>query len=265
MADSPLVSFVVVTHDRQPKLVRERIIQSILRQTYPRKELVLVGESCPHLGDLAAGLDGCPGLVAFRSIGLERPEEPRCVWELVSRARNAGIGLAEGTYICCQDDDNELVPEFTEAMLGVLQRTGAAAAWSYRRAVEADGTPFSGDYFPWMIGDEDRRRLLYRIWVAAGIITPGDDVIRDTLWASRGSERFCTVDPNEWLVHRDVHRRIPYREHYSHMALAYHITFDDLWNVDLCASGLPVACWQHPGLIYHLGGVSNSAPPRAAP
>jgi len=200
-------------------------------------------------------------LERFLAVNVERPqEEEMCIWALVARARNAGIRLAKGEFICCQDDDNELVPKFTEAMLNTIRQNGAVAAWCWRRVLEPDGRPFSGNYFPWMEGDELRRRILYRIWVDAGVIQPGNSIVRDTLWASRGGERFSTVDPNEWLVHKEVFRFVPYRERYTHNEIAYHVTFDDIWDEEFCRSGLPVACWEEPGLIYYLGGASNSPP-----
>lgn len=261
MEIAPLVSYVVVTHDRPPELVRGRIINSILQQTHPRKELILVGENCPHLEEIAHELDRPTELERFISINVERPkEEEMCVWALVARGRNVGIKSANGTYICCQDDDNELVPEFTKAMLQAIRQSNAVAAWCWRRVLEPDGQPFPGNYFPWMEGDELRRRILYKIWTDAGVIQPGSSIVKDTLWAVRGGERFSTVDPNEWLVHREVYRLVPYRERYTHNEIAYHVTFDDIWDEEFSRSGLPVACWEEPGLIYYLGGTSNSSP-----
>jgi glycosyltransferase involved in cell wall biosynthesis len=255
------VSYVVVTHNRAPELVLSRVIRTVLQQDHPRKELVLVGESCPHLDAISSGLGPETGLERFTAIQLERPKgEQLCIWALVSRARNTGILQAAGEYICCQDDDNELDPDFTSAMLKTIERTGSQGAWCWRRMVESDGTAFDGTYFPWLVGDELRRSILYDIWVNAGVIQRGSEVVKDSLWAIRGSERFPTVDPNEWLLHRDVYRCIPYREHYTHLQITYHITFDDIWNQDLCNSGIPVACLEEPKLTYYLGGASNTEP-----
>src|SRR5438876_115778 len=55
----PLVSYIVVTHDRDPELVYSRIITSILQQSHPRKELILIGENCPNLAQLSAKLARC--------------------------------------------------------------------------------------------------------------------------------------------------------------------------------------------------------------
>ena len=58
MNNPPLVSYAVITHDRPPDVVRARIINSILNQDYPRKELLLIGENCACLDEIAAGLVG---------------------------------------------------------------------------------------------------------------------------------------------------------------------------------------------------------------
>jgi glycosyltransferase involved in cell wall biosynthesis len=260
MTENKLVSYVVVTHNRPSILVKERIISSIKKQTHPRKELILVGENCRCLDEIAMDLVEVAEFERFEYFNLDRPKVLFCVWALVARARNAGIQRARGEYICCQDDDNELIPEFTTEMLTQMEQRGAMAAWCWRKGVEVDGTDFSGDYFPWVTDDETRRKILYQIWVDAGIIQPGSPVIRDSLWAERGAERFSSVDPNEWLVHRDVYRLVPYRERYSHTEICYHVTFDDIWDEEFMRSGLPVVCWRHPGLIYHFGGTSNSKP-----
>ena len=47
----PLVSYVVVTHDRAPQQVCDRIIASVANQTHTSKELILVGECCDHIDE----------------------------------------------------------------------------------------------------------------------------------------------------------------------------------------------------------------------
>ena len=256
----PLVSYIVVTHDRPPQRVMERILSSVLAQDHPRKELVLVGERCPNLGYFREVLKGRQELEQLEIIDAHDPDPNLCVWARVAAARNLGIEAARGEFLCCQDDDNMLEAHFTPRMLEALKGREALAAWCWRRVLYPDGTAYRGDFFPWLTDDDQRRDLLYRIWTKAGVIVPGQSVVRDTLWAERGAERFSTVDPNEWLVHREVYRHVRYRERYTHDEIAYHVTFDDIWDRDLVRSGLPVACAPFPGLVYFLGGASNSVP-----
>ena len=107
----PLISFIVVTHNRAIELVLKRIINSINNQTHPRKELILIGEKCPYINQLAELIQSNYSFDRFESMKLPRldeEEDEMCMSALQARARNKGIMLAKGEYISCQDDDNEL-------------------------------------------------------------------------------------------------------------------------------------------------------------
>jgi len=255
---NPLISFVVVTHNRPPELVLGRIIASILKQNYPRKELILVGENCIFLDEIAKGLDKAKELENFLKINIKEGKDKFCSWSLVARARNKGIDLAKGEYICCQDDDNELDSDFCKNMLETIRSNNVKATWCWRKLVYPDGKEFSGNYFPWVRDDEKRRKILYNIWKKAKIIEPNSAILKDNLFARKGSEHFSSVDPNEWLIHKDVFHHIRYRENYCHNQIMYHMTFDDLWDIDFCQSGFTAACCGKPLLTYYLGGASNT-------
>jgi len=254
-----LISFIVVTHNRSPELVNRRIINSILNQNYSRKELILIGENCDFLDEIAKGLDNSKQLERFHKINLLGDKDTMCSWALVARARNRGIGLAKGEYICCQDDDNELDPDFCKAMLENIKTNNAKAAWCWRKLIYSDGREFSGNYFPWAPNDEKRSEILYNIWKDAKIIEPNSPILKDNLWAKRGSEHFSSVDPNEWLIHKEVFQHIRYRENYCHNQIMYHITFDDLWDIDFCQSAIKATCCEKPLLTYYLGSSNNTA------
>src|SRR5436853_4222959 len=106
---NPLISFVVVTHDRPIDLVESRIIRSISEQEYPHCELVLVGEECVHLSLLTEHIGRVFPRLQMRSVNIPRPHgNAISPWALVGRCRNRGIALALGDFVSCQDDDNEL-------------------------------------------------------------------------------------------------------------------------------------------------------------
>ncbi|OGM12636.1 hypothetical protein A2V80_01680 [Candidatus Woesebacteria bacterium RBG_16_39_8b] len=262
MVKNPLVSFVVVTHDRPFELVKKRIIKSIACQNYSNKELIIIGEDRPSVQQLADEVQKKLKFeqVRWKNIPRSKKETEKCIWERVAVCRNAGISLAHGEFISCQDDDNELENDFTSSLLKIINSKTEDAAWSYRKAVMPDGSPFLGNFFPWVDNDPIRRRILYQIWKDARIFQPGSDIIRDQLCAKRNSEQFSTVDPNEWLVRASVFRQIPYRERYNYLAISYNITFDDLWNIDICNAGVNAVCSKKVGLIYYLGGLSNTIP-----
>jgi Glycosyl transferase family 2 len=254
----PLISFVVVTHDRPPDLVRSRIIRTIAVQEYSHCEIVLVGETCPHFKLLVQGI-----YKEFPGIRIKWAELQRALgavnhpWAQMGRCRNYGISLAAGEFISCQDDDNELERDFAASLLDCLLETGSEAVWCHRRLVMPDGSPYPGTFFPWADLGTFRERLIYEMWREAGALTPGSDIVKDQLMALHHSETFSTVDANEWLVRAPLYRQFPFRERFGFYDLMANSACDDVWNCAIRAAGVKVACTGKASLLYHLGGESN--------
>jgi len=95
---NPRVSVVIPTHNRAAML--ERALQSVLAQTYPDFEVIVVddGSAEPVAGMVERLCD--PRLRVLRL-------EPN---RGVARARNAGIAEARGDWIAFLDDDDEWLP-----------------------------------------------------------------------------------------------------------------------------------------------------------
>ncbi|MFO1060552.1 MAG: glycosyltransferase family A protein [Dongiaceae bacterium] len=98
-AEPPLVSVVIPTYNRAATLARA--VESVLAQTYPSFELLIVDDAstddtaariAPYLG----------GRVALH----RRPRNGGA-----TAARNAGIALARGAYVAFLDSDDEWLPE----------------------------------------------------------------------------------------------------------------------------------------------------------
>ena len=104
---SPLVSVVIPTHNRQEML--ERALNSVIAQTYPALEILVVDDAS---GDGTADL---VGEVQSRSAGVRyiRKATP----EGAPAARNAGIQAAEGELVTFLDDDDEYLPERIEKLV----------------------------------------------------------------------------------------------------------------------------------------------------
>jgi len=112
MASVPLVSVVVPCYGQAAFL--PEAVGSVVVQTYPRWELVVVDDGSPD--DTAA--------VAERLIG----SEPDCAIRLVRRengglpaARNTGIEAAAGEYVVCLDADDRLTSGYLAACVGALE------------------------------------------------------------------------------------------------------------------------------------------------
>jgi glycosyltransferase involved in cell wall biosynthesis len=95
LMNSPLVSAVIPTH-RRPKLVL-RAIDSVLRQTYPRIEVVVVIDGVDNETRSAVEALRQPSVICVETGYHAGPAE----------ARNLGIRTASGTYIGLLDDDDE--------------------------------------------------------------------------------------------------------------------------------------------------------------
>ncbi len=129
----PLVS-AVVPYYRASSYVREAV-ESLLAQTYPRIEIVLVNDGSFQDEDrVVAELAARMPVVVVTQIN-----------QGLGAARNFGIEQSRGRYFFPLDADNVAEPEFVARCVEVLERRSEVAyvtAWS--RYIEADGTPRAG-------------------------------------------------------------------------------------------------------------------------
>ncbi len=108
----PLISVIIPTYNREVFL-KKVSIPSVLRQTYPNFELIVVDD---HSQDNTEKLikswskkdNRIKYLKNFRKKG-------------VSGARNSGILTAKGEYISFLDSDDEWVPEHLERLLKIME------------------------------------------------------------------------------------------------------------------------------------------------
>lgn len=131
VSHDPLISVCVATYNR-PQLLLERCVPSILAQTYPNLELIIVGDGAAE-----------PTVNAIKSI-----RDSRLRWENVdeklranypprdgknnkfwmvagTNALNRGLELARGEFITHLDDDDAYVPDRLEKLLRFAQQKRA--------------------------------------------------------------------------------------------------------------------------------------------
>jgi hypothetical protein len=127
--DEPLVTFIVPTYDRAESL-RHRSIPSILAQTYPNFEIVVVGDqSPPEVAAALAEFDDARIRFHNRSIRGPYPEDPNRRWYVVgTQPYNDALSMARGLWIAGVGDDDFLRPNHTETLLA------AARAGRYEHA-----------------------------------------------------------------------------------------------------------------------------------
>jgi glycosyltransferase involved in cell wall biosynthesis len=114
----PLVSVVLATYNWSSVL--RHAVRSVLWQTYPKLELLVVGDGCT---------DDSEEVVA--SFGDERVRWHNLPSNTGSQAtpNNTGIEMASGDYIAYQGHDDVWHPKHLATMLGYLQRSGADFAY----------------------------------------------------------------------------------------------------------------------------------------
>jgi cellulose synthase/poly-beta-1,6-N-acetylglucosamine synthase-like glycosyltransferase len=108
-----LISVIVPVHNVAPYL--ERCLDSILAQTYPHLEIIVVDDG---------STDDSPDIARRYPVRLISFERNRGL----SAARNAGIDAATGEYVHFMDVDDEINDRFYELMAAAVIETGADAA-----------------------------------------------------------------------------------------------------------------------------------------
>lgn len=135
MADTNYKISVIVAVYRVEAYL-EKCVRSILNQTYPNLEVILVDDGsddgCPALCDRLAGEDGRIRVIHKENGGL-------------SDARNAGTEAATGDYIAYVDGDDWIEPDMYEQMLAaMLEFHAPLCACNYKR-VYRDRVEDQGD------------------------------------------------------------------------------------------------------------------------
>lgn len=116
----PLISVIIPTYNRA-KLLSERAIPSVLRQSYRHFELIIVGDHCTdNTGELVNEFhDRRIKFFNLQKRG-DYPKNPGYRWLVAGTVPvNKGLELATGEWIAHLDDDDE----FSEDHLEILLKT----------------------------------------------------------------------------------------------------------------------------------------------
>ncbi len=99
------VTAVITTHKREPEIV-QRALESVLMQTYPEMEVIVVDDSpsdYPRRNDVAKLVR------SYHKQGVLYIPHQKCQGACV--ARNTGLAHATGEFIAFLDDDDQWTPE----------------------------------------------------------------------------------------------------------------------------------------------------------
>lgn len=146
-----LVSVVIPAHNRAGTI--GYCLESILAQTYPHFEIVVVDDGSTD--------DTCKVVQSFQDARIRLLSHPSA--KGAQAARNTGIRAAAGRWIAFQDSDDEWLPEKLGRQMNVLEDAG----WNEHVVVHADMyrfTPTTGEREHWILprvaGNDTYRTVL---------------------------------------------------------------------------------------------------------
>jgi glycosyltransferase involved in cell wall biosynthesis len=128
--ERPLVSVCIPTYNRA-RLLTERSIPSVLRQTYTNFELIVVGDGCTDETVEAVARIDDPRL-RFVNLPVRGvyPSDPMRRWMVAgTQAVNRALAMTQGDYITHLDDDDEHLPERLEKLVTFAKSHGCDFVW----------------------------------------------------------------------------------------------------------------------------------------
>ena len=148
--DRPLITVRIATYNRVETLL-ERTLPSVLAQTYPHFEVVVVGDHCTD--DTAARLAALDDdRVRFYNLPYraDYPQDDRQRWMVAGTPGvNIGNDLARGDWIAPLDDDDTWTPDHLELLLDLALAGRYEVAYGLlRRRNVLDGTEMEVYRYP---------------------------------------------------------------------------------------------------------------------
>lgn len=168
----------------------------------------------------------------------------------LSLLRNRALAHVGASYVAWLDDDNGWDPLHLSSLWE--STTPDAIAHSERRLFHPDGRPYLEQLFPWG-RDMHSRKAIYAYCVAAGIMQPGSNIVRD-----RMDMRFTWIDLGEWLFPPYFLSDHPFATDYTDWDWVNLAVEDKLLPKAVHQSGLLARSTGQPTLDYYLGGYTNT-------
>lgn len=126
--EKPVVSVIVPIYNVEEYL--DDCVDSVCKQTYENIEIILVDDgstdSCPQKCDEWATKDLRIKVLHKKNGGL-------------SEARNAGLDITTGEYVCFLDGDDSIVPKYLETIVPYMVNGADMVIFNFQR-IFADGT-----------------------------------------------------------------------------------------------------------------------------
>lgn len=172
----PLISVIIPTYNRA-KILVNRTIPSVLNQTYPNFELIIVGDRCTdETEQLVRNIND--SRIVFVNLS-ERGKYPKNPWKryLVAGTipRNRGLELASGEWIAPLDDDDEFSANHLEVLLNFAVKNQYEMVYGAAQKETKSGS-----------------------WIKCGSYPPRDGQICHFSVLYHSSLKFMKYDVNSW-------------------------------------------------------------------
>ena len=171
-------------------------IESVLRQSYPHREIIVVN-------------DGSPDNTAEVSARYPEVRYIRQENQGVAEARNTGLRAVRGSYVVFIDADDRLLPRALEAGLHCLRaHPECAFVIGQHEFIAADGTLLSRDSHPFV--ERDHYAELLR---DTYIVLPGTVMYRRDVFESVGGFDGSVFPAEDYQLYLRIARDWPIRCH----------------------------------------------------
>ncbi|HEX7331575.1 MAG TPA: glycosyltransferase family A protein, partial [Pyrinomonadaceae bacterium] len=130
---SPTVSVITPAYNAA-KYIGDAL-QSVLNQTFPSHEVIVINDGSPDTDELERELRKYPATIQYIK------QENRGA----AAARNAGLRSARGEYVAFLDADDRWLPNFLEEQLAFLKSSNAALVFADARLI--GDSPLAGRTF----------------------------------------------------------------------------------------------------------------------
>jgi hypothetical protein len=186
----PLVSVVIPCYDQAHFL--SEAIQSVLTQTYPHVELVVVDDGSND--NTVAVVNRYPGIRYFRQEN-----------QGLAAARNAGLRQTIGEYLVFLDSDDRLLPHALEAGLRCFQENPACGfVYGHCQFIAFDGASMRGLPSP-VVKDNFYLELLRGM----PILAPASVMYRREVFESVGGFNVALSPAADYKMYYDIARQFP--------------------------------------------------------
>lgn len=136
----PLISLIVPCYNSRPEWLRE-LLESLLGQTYPRWECLLVDDASPQTEHLSVIREHCAQDPRFRLQALETNQG-------VGAACRAGVEAAQGAYVAILDHDDLLEPQALYEMVKAIRQHQPDVLYSDEMLVDEKGGMLRCEFRP---------------------------------------------------------------------------------------------------------------------